>query len=86
MRVPSVVKVQSGDVVDPADAALNDLLAHIAETSGDDEKREKIFDLMLTAPPMPEWPLEFLQAMYEVCSWVGLRHRLEHDAGECSQQ
>jgi hypothetical protein len=65
------------DVVDPADAALNDLLAHLAESSSGSGKRAEILDMMLTVPPIAAWPSETLQELYEVCSWVGLRHRLE---------
>jgi hypothetical protein len=76
--------VTSDDVVDPADAALNDLLAHLAE-GNDGARCAEILDLMLTLPPIATWPREFLQELYEVCSWVGLRHRLEHEGGTSTE-
>lgn len=52
--------MDSSDVVDPADAALNELLAHIAENAHNQDRREKILDLMLTLSPVADWPREML--------------------------
>jgi hypothetical protein len=73
--------VTSDDVVDPADAALNDLLAHLVKGNSDSAKCAELLDMMLTVPPVAAWPREILQELYELCSWVGLQRRLEHDSG-----
>jgi hypothetical protein len=46
--VPTLAAMDSSDVVDPADAALHELLPQLAEHARDPERRENILDLMLT--------------------------------------
>ena len=61
------------DVVDPADRRVHDILARIIETTTDDAQRETARELLLTLPPMREWPEDTLRAMYEVPAFVEIR-------------
>jgi hypothetical protein len=66
------------DVVDPADAALSELLVRIAERTQDEGRREKLLDLMLTLPPIAEWPREMLDEWCKTYDYVrSLRRELE---------
>ncbi|WP_156765265.1 hypothetical protein [Mycobacterium sp. 1245852.3] len=70
--------MQSDDVVDPADAALDRMLGLMADNTEDEERRERILDLMLTLPPIIEWPQEAIEMwrnVYEYCR--SLRRDLE---------
>jgi hypothetical protein len=61
------------DVVDPADRRVHDILVRIIETTTDDAERETARELLLTLPPMREWPEDTLRAMYEVLAFVEIR-------------
>jgi hypothetical protein len=65
-----VPKVNSDDVVDPGDAAIQALLALTAETTHDHEKREKLLDAILTVPPLTEWPSDCRETLWETCQFV----------------
>lgn len=54
------------DVVEPGDAALQALLAAIAERTFDPGKRDRVLDLVLTLPPLSDWPTEWLLRMQSV--------------------
>jgi len=70
--------VDSSDVVDPTDAALHQLLAQMAEHTGDERMRERIADLMLTLPPVAQWPPEMLEEWRQTYEYVrGLRREME---------
>ena len=43
------------------------------ETTTDDAQRETARELLLTLPPMREWPEDTLRAMYEVLAFVEIR-------------
>jgi hypothetical protein len=78
--------VESDDVVDPGDAALQALLASPGRTD-DDEKRERLLDAILTIPPLTEWPLDCLEKLWETCQFViclsrDLRQRTACDGGD----
>lgn len=78
MSLPNLVHVQSDDVVDPVDAALNRMLGHMADSTEDEGRRERILGLMLTLPPIAEWPPEIIgewRHLYEYCR--SLRRDLE---------
>lgn len=62
--------VESDDVVDPGDAAIQALLALTAEKTDDDEKREKLLDAILTIPPLTEWPPDCREKLRETCEFV----------------
>jgi hypothetical protein len=62
--------VESDDVVDPGDAAIQALLALTAENTDDDEKREKLFDAILTIPPLTEWPPDWREKLWETCQFI----------------
>ena len=61
------------DVVDPADRRVHDILVRIIETTTDDAQRDTARELLLTLPPMREWPEDTLRAMYEVLAFVEIR-------------
>lgn len=47
----------------------------MADDTADEERRAKIFDLMLTAPPFAEWPQEFVEQLSDLANEVCNRHR-----------
>jgi len=70
--------VDSLDAVDPTDAVLQDLLAQIAENTPDKDRRERIIDLMLTLPPIKQWPPEMFDEWRKTCDYIlGLRREYE---------
>jgi len=70
--------MDSSDVVDPADARIYELLAQIAENTEDTERRERIIGLMLTLPPIAEWPPEVFERWRGIHDYIrGLRCDLE---------
>jgi hypothetical protein len=62
--------VDSDDVVDPGDAAIQALFALTAEKTDDDGKREKLLDAILTIPPLTEWPPDCREKLRETCEFV----------------
>jgi hypothetical protein len=80
-----VPRVESDDVVDPGDAAIQALLALTAENTDDEEKRDRLMDYILTLPPLTEWSPEGWEKLRETCRFIKnlaqeLRHRGEiHD-------
>ena len=86
--------MNSSDIVDPADASLQELLAQLAEHTDDEDSREKIIDLMLTIPPIAQWPPEMLAEWRKTYDYIrGLRRQLEqrhlermyNDGGDASR-
>lgn len=70
--------VDAFDVVDPDDAAMQELLAQIAGRTADKEKRERIHDLNLMLPPIAQWPPEILDEWREIYDDIrGYRLSLE---------
>jgi hypothetical protein len=63
----------SEDVVDLADRRIHGILVQILETTTDDAQRELARDLLLTLPPMREWPEHTLRAMDELKALVEIR-------------
>jgi hypothetical protein len=94
MSVPTstVPGMDSDDVVDPGDAAIQALLALTAEDTQDPEKHDWLIDAILTVPPLTEWPSECQEKFSETAQFVrslaqDLRHRGEiHDAGADSHR
>jgi hypothetical protein len=73
----TLAALDSADVVDPADAALNELLAHMADYTHDEEIRQRILDLMLTVPPIAEWPPSAIDQWRMTCDYIrNLRRQL----------
>lgn len=56
--------MDSDDVVQPGDAALQSVLAAVADRTFDPEKRDRAIDLILTLPPLREWPTDWLVRMH----------------------
>jgi hypothetical protein len=66
----TVLLMEFDDVVDPGDTALQALLASIAEHTSDAAKRDKLLDILLTVPPMSQWPNDLLEHMQATCRFV----------------
>lgn len=58
------------DVVDPVDAALQALLALIAEHTDDPVKTDVIRDFLLTCPPVNDWPAGSQERLASTCRYV----------------
>lgn len=71
----------SSDHVDPADAALQALLAGIADCTPDGEKRDKIIDYMLTIPELRDWPTDSLTRLQDTCTFVASLSRRLREQG-----
>jgi hypothetical protein len=74
------------DAVDSGDAALQALLATMAENTRDNERGEKLLDAILTIPPLTEWPPDCREKLRETCQFViglsrDLRRRTEAGDG-----
>jgi hypothetical protein len=81
--------VESDDVVDPGDAAIQALLALTAENTHDEEKRERLMDYILTVPPLTEWPADCREKLWETCQFIkglaeDLRQRKARDGGDAN--
>ena len=66
----------SADVVDPADRKIHGILVRIIETTTDEAHRELARELLLTRPPMREWPEDTLRSMYELMAFVEIRKNI----------
>ena len=62
--------MESDDLVDPGDAAIQALLALTAKNTDDDEKRVTLLDAILTIPPLTEWPLDHREKLWETCQSI----------------
>lgn len=62
--------MESDDVVDPGDAAVQGLAALTAENTRDDKRRDMLMDFILTAPPLAEWPPDWREMLIETCRFV----------------
>jgi hypothetical protein len=86
-QVGRVPNVKSDDIVDPGDAAIQALLALIAENTHDHEKCDRLIDYILTIPPLTEWPPDCREKLWKTCQFIkslaeDLRQRGEiHDGG-----
>jgi len=65
LSVPALTvrAVDSDDAVQPGDAILQAVLAGIAERTPDPAKRDRILDLMVTLPPLADWPSASLERL-----------------------
>lgn len=62
--------MESIDVVDPGDAAVQALLASMAEHTQEVERRDRLLDYLMTVPPLVDWPKDSLEALLETCQYV----------------
>lgn len=67
----TVAFMTSDDIVEPGDAALQALLARLAEKANDDEKRTLLLDLILTVPSLRQWPTDSLLRLADITRSVG---------------
>lgn len=58
------------DVVDPADAALNDLLTTMLDHTDDEARRTKLLVHLMTISPLREWPANHLAQLSATCAYV----------------
>jgi hypothetical protein len=73
---PIVLQMHAKDVVDPGDAALQELLANIAERTRDPARRDKLLNFLLTMPPLVEWSAEELEMLTETSAYIRSLARL----------
>lgn len=59
------------DIVEPEDAALQALLAGLAERTEDDEKRTLLLDLILTVQSLKQWPTDSLLRLENITRSAG---------------
>ncbi|WAC92242.1 hypothetical protein [Mycobacterium sp. Aquia_213] len=62
--------MESDDIVDPGDAAIQALLALTAGNAHDDEKRDMLIDGILTVRSLAEWPPEWREMLLETCQFI----------------
>lgn len=62
--------MQSDDVVDPGDAAVQALLALTADNTGDPDKRDELIDYILTVPPMAQWSADARETLVATCQFI----------------
>lgn len=62
--------MQSGEVVDPGDAALQALLALTAECTRDAERRDRLLGFAITVPPLVEWQADRLEVLRGTCEYI----------------
>lgn len=60
----------------PADRKVRDILVRIIETMHDESQRELARDLLLTLPPVRDWPHDTLRAAYEPFTFAPPRQEL----------
>jgi hypothetical protein len=75
----TVSRMESDDLVDPGDAALQAMLASMAERSHDVERRESLLDHVITVPPLAGWPTDSLEALRQTCHYVISLARLSRE-------
>ena len=84
MTTSKVLNVDSDDVVDPGDAAIQALLALTAENTRDHEKRDRLIDAVLTVPPLTEWAPECREKLLETCHFIKCLAEDSRQKGEIS--
>lgn len=84
----TVQGMESDDIVDPGDAAIQALLDLTAQNNHDDHQRDMLMDFILTAPPLAEWPPDWREILFKTGQSIrrlaeDLRRRGEiHDGGD----
>jgi hypothetical protein len=77
--------MKSDDVVDPGDAALQQLLTSMADHSRDSVRRDILLDAVLTTPPLAAWPTESLDALRETCRYIVSLARMSRELGQLTE-
>jgi hypothetical protein len=77
--------MESGDLVDPGDAALQALLASMAERTHDVERGDRLLDYRMTVPPLAVWPTDSLEALRETCQYIISLARLGRDLRQLTE-
>ena len=62
--------MNSDDVVEPVDAALQAMLALTAEHTEDQDTADRIYDFLLSCAPVSEWPAASRERLTETCKYV----------------
>jgi hypothetical protein len=66
----TVLRVHDDDRVNPGEAALQELLASMAEHTSDPHRRERLLDALITTKPLSEWSAEELAMLADTCAYV----------------
>jgi hypothetical protein len=75
-------RMDPDDFVDPGDAALQELLACMAEHAHDVERRDVFLDYAMTVPPLAEWSTESLDALLETGRYIKRLARIMRELRE----
>jgi hypothetical protein len=86
VAITTVSRMESDDRVDPGDAALQALLASMAEHTDDAERRDRLLDSMMTIPPLADWPRDSLNALQETCRYVISLGRLGRELRQLTER
>jgi hypothetical protein len=62
--------MDTDDLVDPGDAALQALFASMAEHTDDAERRDRLLDCAMTTPPLADLPTDSLEALRQTCQYI----------------
>ncbi len=71
--------MQDQDSVDPGDAALQELIASVADYIDDPVKKELLLDFLTIMRPMAEWSEGELELLTQTCAYVISLARLNRD-------
>lgn len=85
MATLTMPRMKPDDVVDPGDAALQELLATMARHSRDPVRREILLDAVLTTPPLATWPAKSLDALQETCRYIADLARMSRQAEQLTE-
>lgn len=71
--------MQDQDAIDFGDAALQELLATVAERTGDPTHKELLLDFLISMPPLAEWSAEDRELLAQTCVYITSLARLSRE-------
>jgi hypothetical protein len=71
--------MQDQDSVDSGDAALQELIASVADYIDDPVKKELLLDFLIIMRPMAEWSERELEVLTQTCAYVISLARMSRD-------
>ena len=71
--------MQDQNSVDPGDAALQELIASVADYIDDPVKKELLLDFLIIMRPVAEWSEGELQVLTQTCAYVISLARMSRD-------
>lgn len=79
---PTVLQMNGEDVVDPCHAALQQMLASVAEHTLDPAKRDALLSYLTTMPPLAEWSAAEREVVSETCVYIISLARMGRELAE----